>query len=145
MASTRTQSFANHARIVPGYHYVLFGLVLVYLLWALYRIASERSIDAMMSFVAGVALVLVAFYARSFALRAQDRIIRLEMRLRLAELAPELKPQIGSLTIDQLCALRFACDAELPALARAVLSEQLNDRKAIKGRIRTWEPDWLRV
>jgi len=92
-----------------------------------------------------VAVMMVAFWARLFALRVQDRVIRLEMRLRLLQLVPALAPRLGEFTINQLCSLRFASDAELPALAERVLAERLDDRKAIKRMIKDWEADLLRA
>ncbi len=93
-----------------------------------------------------VALVLVALYSRMFALTVQDRVIRLEMTLRLEKLLPaDLKPRIGELTVNQFASLRFASDAELPALARKVLDEKLDDRKAIKQLIKEWRADELRA
>jgi hypothetical protein len=141
----RTQSFENHARIVPAYHYLTFLLLLAALLWRAYVVVTAFSVDALVSLLVVVALALVAFFARSFALAAQDRVIRLEERLRLSELAPDLRPRLAELTIDQICALRFASDDEAPELARSVLEERLTDRKAIKQRIRTWRPDHHRV
>jgi hypothetical protein len=94
----------------------------------------------------GVALVLGFLLARLFALTAQDRIIRLEMRLRLRELLPaDLTPRIGEFTSGQLVALRFAGDRELPVLARRVLDEHLDDRKAIKQLVTDWQADRLRL
>ena len=139
------QSFENHAKFVPAYHYGLFLLLLINLLWRLYGVVVGFSADAAVSLVVAVALVMVAFFARGFALGAQDRVIRLEERLRLAELAPDLKPRLGELTINQVCALRFASDAEAPALARKALDEKLDDRKAIKQMVRTWRPDHVRL
>jgi hypothetical protein len=76
----------------------------------------------------------------------QDRVIRLEMQLRLQQLLPQdLRPRMREFTVNQLVSLRFASDAELPALARKVLDEKLNDRKAIKKLIRDWQPDYLRA
>ena len=93
-----------------------------------------------------IALLLLAFNARIFALTVQNRIIRLEMQLRLPQvLPPDLKPRIPEFTLAQLVSLRFASDAELPELARKVLDEKLNDRKAIKKLIRNWQPDYLRA
>ena len=81
-----------------------------------------------------------------FTLAVQDRVIRLEMRLRLQQLLPqELRPRIPDFTIDQLIALRFASDAELPGLARKVLDEKLAERKAIKKLIQNWQPDYQRA
>jgi hypothetical protein len=145
MPRSEVQTLENHVRIVPAYHYVAFGLVAINLVWRLYRLVAGFSIEALVSLGVALALLMVFGFARTFALRVQDRVIRLEMRLRLAELAPDLKPRIGEFTVNQLCALRFASDGELPALARQVLNEKLDDRKAIKRRIQTWEPDWLRV
>ena len=86
------------------------------------------------------------FCTRTFALSAQDRIIRLEERLRLRELLPDdQQARINDFTTSQLIALRFASDAELPDLARQVLNEDITSRKAIKERIQTWRPDYQRV
>jgi hypothetical protein len=92
------------------------------------------------------ALFLLCYYARIFALTVQDRVIRLEERLRYEKLFPEdLKARIPEFTRGQLVALRFASDAELPELARKVLSENLTDRKAIKQLVKNWRPDHLRA
>jgi hypothetical protein len=76
----------------------------------------------------------------------QNRLIRLEMRLRLAGLLPaDLQSRIGEFTLDQLISMRFASDAELPALARKVLDDKMSDRKAIKQMVKDWQADWLRA
>lgn len=139
------QSFDNHGRVVPAYHYLTFLLLLVVLVWRGYGVAVNFSVDAVVSLLSTIALVMVALYARVFALGAQDRVIRLEEQLRLAGLAPDLTPRLHELTVNQVCALRFASDAEAPALARRVLNEKLDDRKAIKKMIQTWKPDHVRV
>ena len=93
-----------------------------------------------------MALLVLAFLARIFALGVQDRVIRLEERLRFERLLPDdLKPRIGEFTIDQLVSLRFASDAELPALARTVLDGKVNSRKAIKKMVQNWRADYQRV
>jgi hypothetical protein len=85
-------------------------------------------------------------FARVFALTVQDRVIRLEMRLRMRELLPaDLQPRINEFTHKQLVAMRFASDAELPALARTVLDERLTDGTAIKRLVRDWQADTLRA
>lgn len=146
MATKTPQNFQNHARLVPGYHYVTFSLLLVNLVWSAYRAITAFSMDALMSLVVAIALILVAFYARVFALTAQDRIIRLEMNMRLRELLPpDLLNRASALTVQQLVALRFAGDSELPELCRQVLDGTLSDQKSIKQRIRDWEGDFLRV
>ena len=99
-----------------------------------------------MALLLAVALVIVYLFARAFALTVQDRVIRLEMRLRMREVLPaDLLPRIPEFTRGQLVALRFASDAELPALARRVLDERLTDRKAIKQLVREWQADTLRA
>lgn len=141
----QTQSFDNHARLVPAYHFLTFGLAAINLLWNLYRTAVDFSVAQLMSLAVAVVLLMLFFFARIFALTVQDRVIRLEMRLRLAALTPELAPRLGEFTVNQLCSLRFAGDAELPDLARRVLAEKLDDRKAIKRLIRNWQADHLRA
>jgi hypothetical protein len=99
-----------------------------------------------LSVLLAAALVMLFFYARIFALTVQDRVIRLEMRLRLVGLLPpDLQPRIGEFTVAQLVSLRFASDEELPELARQVLQENLSDRKVIKRRIKKWQADFLRA
>ncbi|MFI5166048.1 MAG: DUF6526 family protein [Thermoanaerobaculales bacterium] len=146
MAEEKAQNFANHARYVPLYHFVLCGILVVYLAWAVAHIVRHPSIEAVATLLLAVGLLLLYFYARQFALRVQDRVIRLEMRLRLERMLPaDLKLRIGELTLGQLIALRFAGDAELPELARKVLAEHITDRKAIKRLVRDWQADYLRV
>ena len=140
-----SQSFENHAKVVPAYHYFTLGLIAINVFYRLYETVTAFSLSTAMALVAAVALLMVSFWARTFALRVQDRVIRLEMRLRLMTLVPDLTPRIGEFTIDQLCALRFASDAELPGLARTVLAEKLDDRRAIKKMVREWLPDHARA
>ena len=146
MAQPGTQSFENHARIIPAYHGFAFVLVAINALWAIYRVATDFTGDRLMTLFAAIALVMIFFYARVFALTVQDRVIRLEMRLRLAQVLPaDLRPRINEFTVNQLCALRFASDAELPDLARRVLTDNVSDRKSIKKMVKHWEADWLRA
>lgn len=140
------QTYANHARLVTGYHRIAFPLVAAYAFWAIFRAVTAFSIDTFMTMVMAIGLVLVTFYARSFALRVQDRIIRLEMRMRLREILPaNMHARIAELTPAQLVALRFASDAELPALCAKVLDERIAHAKAIKLLIRDWQGDYLRA
>jgi hypothetical protein len=93
-----------------------------------------------------VAILMGFLLARMFALSVQDRVIRMEERLRCERLLPQdLQPRIVELEPGQLISLRFASDAELPALARRVLDEKIKDRKAIKQQIKNWRPDYLRA
>lgn len=141
------QNFANHAKVVPPFHYFVVPMLILNLLWAIYRlIHAWFTFDALISLLTAAALVLLMFLARLFALRVQDRVIRLEERLRLQRLLPEAsKPRIDEFTPDQLIALRFASDTELPTLACKVLSEHLTDAKAIKRMVQHWRPDHLRA
>jgi hypothetical protein len=146
MPEESVQSFKNHAKFVPLFHFVTFPILLVNSIWTIVRAVSRPGGDTIMAALLGVALVLLAFLARTFALRVQDRVIRLEMRLRLRELLPpDLVPRIGELKPRQLVALRFAGDRELPALVRRILDERLQDSKAIKQMITDWQADHLRA
>jgi hypothetical protein len=112
----------------------------------LVRAVARPTWDTVVAGLMGVALLVMFLLARIFALTVQDRVIRLEMRLRMRELLPpDLQPRIGEFTRDQLVALRFAGDAELPALARRVLDERLQDRKAIKQLVQQWQADHFRA
>lgn len=140
------QNFENHVKTVPAFHMVTSLLLLVNFAWAAYRLVTDVSIDGAVGVVLAVALFLMFWFIRAFPLAVQDRIIRLEMRLRLAQILPaDLTPRINDLTIDQLCSLRFASDAELPELTRTVLTDDIRDRKTIKRMIKSWEADWLRA
>jgi hypothetical protein len=146
VAEKSPQTYANHARLVTGYHRIAFPLVALYALWAIYRAMTVFSMDTFMTMIMAIGLVLVTFYARTFALRVQDRVIRLEMRMRLRETLPaNMHGRIAELTPGQLVALRFAGDAELPALCTRVLDERIHNGKAIKLLIRDWQGDYLRA
>jgi len=140
------QNYQNHAKTVPLFHFVAFPLLFVNLLWAVWRATQAPGVDTIIGATTAVALVLVSLFARAFALRVQDRVIRLEMRLRLRELLPiGLHPRIVDFTPEQLVALRFASDAELPDLAQAVLRDHITSKKAIKLMIKDWNADHLRA
>ncbi len=115
--------------------------------WTIYHLVKAGiSFESVLGVLMALALLVLAFCARIFALTVQDRVIRLEMRLRLAEVLPvDLRPRIPEFTVGQLVSLRFAGDAELPALARKVLDDKLSDRKAIKQLIKDWQGDYLRA
>ena len=143
---SQLQNLGNHTRVVPLFHLFAFPVSIINFVWAAVRAVRQPSADVIMAAVMAAAIAVAFFYARVFALRVQDRVIRLEMRLRLRELlVPELARRIPEFTPAQLIALRFAGDAELPALARRVLDERLDDRKAIKRLIQDWQADHLRA
>lgn len=142
----RPQSFANH-RALPSPAYLLAGLVLAvefgHRAWIAYRHPAFWNLFA--GFL-GVALLVVWYASRRRAQIVQDRVIRLEMQLRLERLlGPARRGEIARLALDHLVALRFASDAELPALVGAVLEGELASPDDIKRRVKDWQADWLRV
>jgi hypothetical protein len=140
------QNYKNHAKTVPLFHFVAFPLLFVNLVWAVWRATQAPGADTIIGATTAAALILVSLFARAFALRVQDRVIRLEMRMRLRELLPiGLHPRIVDFTPEQLVALRFASDAELPDLAQAVLRDHITSKKAIKLMIKDWNADHLRA
>jgi hypothetical protein len=147
MANEKPQSLQNHTRLVPPFHMFVLPVLLVNLGESIYHLVKTGiSYNSVFGILMALALFMLAFYARTFAMTVQDRVIRLEMRLRLAEILPaELRPRIPEFTAGQMVSLRFASDAELPALARKVLDDKLNDRKAIKQLIKDWQGDYLRA
>ncbi len=141
------QNFGNHARVVPVFHFFAIPVFLINFLWSLYRLWQLGfSFTGIFGVILAAALVILVFEARLFALAVQDRVIRLEERLRYAQVLPaDLQARTGELTINQIVSLRFASDAELPTLARKVLDEKLTERKAIKQLIKRWKPDYQRA
>ena len=143
------QNFANHAKFFPPFHFFVMPVLLVnlgiqiYWLKELWNTFTFRSI---FNVLLALALILGFLSARRFALSVQDRVIRLEERLRYQRLLPaDLQPRIEEFTVAQLVSLRFASDAELPALARKVLDDKMQERKAIKQLVKNWKPDYLRA
>jgi hypothetical protein len=145
MANEKPQNFENHSRQIPAFaigQVVLMVSFVGSLIYLRHGISFKSVMDVLVSAV----LVVLFVFVRNSTLAVQNRLIRLEMRLRLAGLLPaDLQSRIPEFTLDQLIALRFACDAELPGLARKVLDEQLNDRKTIKKLIKNWQADYLRA
>ena len=141
------QNFANHVKVVPTFHFFVVPVLILNFGWSIYRLVHTWFTgDALIQLLTAAALVVLMFNARLFALRVQDRAIRMEERQRMSRLLPEdLKPRIEEFTPGQLVALRFACDAELPGLARKVLNDKLTDRKAIKQMVQNWRADYLRA
>jgi len=141
------QNLGNHTRVVPVYHFFAIPVMVINFVWSLFRLRTLGfSFAGIFGVLLAAALVVLVFYARLFPLAVQDRLIRLEERLRCERLLPaDLQTRIGEFSADQLVALRFASDAELPALARKVLDEKLTERKAIKRLIKNWKPDYQRA
>lgn len=140
------QSFANHARFVPPFHYVAMPILLINFIWRVGGLFDGITTEASLNVLVAVALIIVALFARIFALGAQDRVIRLEMRLRMRDLLPEnLQGRINDFTPTQMVGLRFASDAELPELARKVLDEDIAKATPIKKMVTDWQGDYFRV
>jgi len=141
------QTFANHGRFVPPYHFFVIPVLVINFGWSIYRWkVAGFSVDGFVSIVVALALLLGFLTVRVMALSVQDRVIRVEERLRYDRVLPaDLKPRVAEITLNQFVSLRFASDAELPALARKVLDEKLDNRKAIKQLIKNWKPDYLRA
>ena len=145
MAQT-PQTYKNHARFFPLFHFFVAPVLLANLLIALRHLYLQPSLSAGWAVIVAAALVGLALAARLMALTVQDRVIRLEMRLRMQQaLPPELYSRVEDLKPQQLVALRFASDAELADLVREVLAGKLQTQKAIKQRVRQWAPDYLRA
>jgi Family of unknown function (DUF6526) len=140
------QNFKNHARVVPPFHFFVLPVLFLNIIYSLVQLRYGVTFSSVWMVLLAVALVMLAVIGRVTALNVQDRIIHLEMQLRLERaLSAELRPRIGEFSLEQLVGLRFAGDDELPVLARQVLDEKLSDRKAIKQRIRNWRPDFMRA
>lgn len=141
------QNFANHRRFVPAFHFFVLPVLLLNFAWSVYQWkgAGFRA-SAFMPVLLAVALFAGFVCARLFALTVQDRVIRLEERMRLNCLLPtDLRDRVAEFTPRQLVAMRFASDAEVPALARRVLDEKLVDLASIKRLIQNWRADHLRA
>ena len=140
------QNYDNHRRFVPGFHGVAFGILAINFFYSLYLVVTAFSVASVIALLLAFGLIMVMLYARLFALGAQDRVIRLEERLRLqALLSPEQKDMINKLTTEQLIALRFASDGEVGALVATVIAEGIENRDEIKKRVTNWRPDHQRL
>ena len=145
MAAKSPQTLANHARFDPFFHF--FRLPIISILWitSVVFLVRHPGWEHLWGLLLVTALAVTALKARMYAVKLQDRVIRLEERLRLAGLLPEsLRPEISKLNENQLIAIRFASDEETPALVQRALSENLS-RADIKKAIKNWRPDYWRV
>ena len=145
MANEKVQNFGNHVRQVP-----LFAagqvILMVSLVGRIVNLRNGISFRSVMDVLVGFALIALFVFARNSTVTVQNRLIRLEMKLRLERLlSADLRARIPALTLDQLISLRFASDEELPALTQKVLDEKLTDRKTIKKLVKDWQADWLRA
>src|SRR5438132_5273951 len=140
------QTYQTHTRWFPPFHFFVAPVLLINVFvtgYVLYRAPSRLGVWQV---IVAIALVMTALTARLMALAVQDRVIRLEMRLRMRELLPpDLQARIGEITREQCVGLRFASDAELPALVRKVLAGELKTSAEIKKQVAQWQGDHLRA
>jgi hypothetical protein len=141
------QTFTNHTKVFPPFHFFVLPVLVINLGIQIYRMKTFWfSYTTILGVLIALALILGFLSARRFALSVQDRVIRLEERLRYQLLLPaDLQSRIEEFAVSQLVSLRFASDTELPALARKVLDEKMLERKAIKRLVKNWKPDYLRA
>jgi hypothetical protein len=145
MSESKPQTFANHGRLDPWYHFFLAPLALIIFIASIVHLVRHPHLWSAVHVVLAFALFILVWKVRSYPLKVQDRVIRLEERLRLATLLPEpLRARIHELAVPQLIALRFASDAELSALVERTLNEKLAP-KQIKQAIQNWRADNFRV
>jgi hypothetical protein len=142
---TKPQSFANHAKFDPPFHFFVLPVFLINIIGVGYQLFRHPGILGAWILVLSLAFLVFAGRTRSYATHLQDRVIRLEERLRLAAILQEpLRSRIAELTDSQFVGLRFASDAELPALVQRALDEKLS-RSDIKKAVTDWRPDYSRV
>ena len=139
------QSYKNHVRWLPAFHFFAVPVLLLHTINELRHLYASPSRSTVFAAVVAAAILTVAFLARTQALQAQNRLIRLEMRLRLQQLLPaDVMARFNDLTVAQLVGLRFASDGELPDLVRTVLKDGTKQAD-IKKLIKQWQPDYVRV
>ncbi len=142
----KVQTYKNHPRLFPPFHLFVAPVLLINFIVTLVGVWRAPGRGTLWTMVVALALLMLGFVARAMALTVQDRVIRLEMRLRMKELlAADLLSRTAALTPKQLVALRFASDAELPQLVVDVLAGKLSSQKEIKLQVRQWEADHLRA
>ncbi|MEP6946588.1 MAG: DUF6526 family protein [Acidobacteriota bacterium] len=142
----QTQNYSNHTRWYPLVHFVILPLLLLNLIWQIVRLIMAPEWERVVWTIVSVVLIMMVVAARQQALRAQDRIIQLEERIRYKELlSPELAARAAELQRGQIIALRFASDGELPALVEQTLDGKFGSSKEIKMAIKVWRADHLRV
>lgn len=145
MAEKVPQNFSNHARLDPAFHFFILPVFAISLIITIVHLVMHPGLHSAWLVVFMLAAATAVTKIRTYALKVQDRVIRLEERQRLALLLDQpLRARIGEFTESQLIGLRFASDAELPALAAKTLAEKLS-RADIKKAVGQWRPDYWRV
>jgi Family of unknown function (DUF6526) len=143
---SETQNYQNHTRWFPLVHFVITPLLFANLIWQIIRFSQEKTFDRAEMLVMAVVFMLMSLASRLQALRAQDRVIRLEEQLRFQRVLPsDLAQKASNLKTSQMIALRFAADEELPELVQKTLSGEFQTTKEIKLAVKNWRGDYLRV
>ena len=141
-----SQNYSNHTRWYPLFHFVLMPLLVLNLLSHLVRLVMDPSVNLAFWVVLSIALLLLAFTSRLMALQVQNRVIRLEERLRYRELLPpDLYKRAEALSVGQIVALRFASDGELAGLIDRSLNGEFGKNNEIKLAVKNWRGDYLRA
>lgn len=140
------QTYASHRRFHPWFHFFAVPVLAINVLvaaWFTFRRPHPLSV---WNLIVAIALLTSVVLARYYALRVQDRLIRLEERVRLDRCLPEeMRGRINELSTSQLIGLRFCSDEELPEMTRAVLDGEIRGREQIKKRVQNWRPDNHRI
>jgi hypothetical protein len=145
MSERIPQTRANHTRRDPVFHFFLLPALFLLLIWTVVHLVYYKNSESMILVALVLLVLLMLLKMRMYAAKVQDRVIRLEERLRLSALLAEpLRGRITEATESQLVGLRFASDAELPGLFARALNEKLN-QKQIKDAIQNWRADYCRV
>lgn len=146
MPGTKPQKYENHTKWNPLYHFVASPISIIYFAHTLVIAFEHPSNEHILGAVLGLGFVATVFAARLMVLTVQNRVIRLEMRLRLREILPApLVPRIKDLTLGQLVGLRFAGDTEMTGLVERVLAGEFKKTREIKRAVKDWQPDHLRA
>lgn len=141
-----TQNFANHTRWHPPFHFFVLPVMLINFIWSVVEFVRAPGFNSGWWVIVSLALLMLTFFVRTNSLRVQDRIIRLEEKVRYQQvLSPALAQQCIALTTGQIIALRFAGDEELEDLAGQVAAGRLVKPKDIKRAIKNWRADTFRV
>ena len=140
------QTYKTHVRKLPYYYKLVFLAMLANIAWSGYRLLGGITGDAVMHLLISIVLPFIAVSSRAQTLRVQNRVVRLEMRLRFRELLTrDVAERACALPVGQIAALRFASDEELPGLVDDVLAGRLSEPDAIKQKVRNWQGDFLRA
>jgi hypothetical protein len=144
--SETTQNYSNHVRWHAPFHFVLLPILLLHLIWCTVRVFNSPGFESAEALLLAIGLAVMATLARNNALRAQDRVIRLEERLRFQRLLPaDLAAKVSALPVGFIVALRFASDEELSELARQAVDHKFAKPRELKRAIKHWRGDYLRV